>query len=192
MQDSTAFSFGDNRLPVRFWDKLRVNQATGCWEWMAARKPAGYGGWWYKGKQSSTHRDAYTELVGPIPPGLYLDHICRNRPCCNPAHLRTVSPRVNSIENSVSPPAINYAKTHCDNGHPYPDVPLTEAGKSGHRFRRCGECRRQKNSRPKAVTTHGTPAGYRAGCRCEACVEHQRLRMRDYRHRKALTRSSQS
>ena len=78
----------------RFWSKV---QPTGfCWEWVGQINPYGYGvfatgqgkGGWYK---VSAHRTAYTLLVGPIPEGMELDHVCKNRRCVNPDHLEPVT-----------------------------------------------------------------------------------------------------
>lgn len=59
-----------------------------CWIWTASLNIAGYGttrvkidGRW---RSRSAHRLAYEELVGPIPPGLVIDHLCRVRRCINP------------------------------------------------------------------------------------------------------------
>jgi hypothetical protein len=63
----------------------------GCWIWTGALNGAGYGAIGSGGKVLRTHRVAYEHLVGPIPDGLQLDHLCRVRSCCNPAHLEPVT-----------------------------------------------------------------------------------------------------
>lgn len=88
-----------------------------CWPWLGPITKHGYG---RKSRCNvSAHRLVWEKERGPIPPGLFIDHICRNRRCVNPNHLRPVTPRINSIENSVSPAAINAAKTHCCRGHEF-------------------------------------------------------------------------
>lgn len=67
----------------------------GCWEWTAAKAGQGYGYFWKDGGLRRIHRVVYEELRGPIPSGLDLDHTCRNRACCNPAHLEPVTRTVN-------------------------------------------------------------------------------------------------
>jgi hypothetical protein len=64
------------------------------------------------------HRVAYELLVGPIPDGMHLDHLCRTPACVNPAHLEPVTPRVNSLRG-VSFSAVNATKETCPAGHPY-------------------------------------------------------------------------
>lgn len=63
----------------------------GCWVWTGALNKAGYGAIGSGTKVLRTHRVAYEHFVGPIPDGLQLDHLCRNRACCNPAHLEPVT-----------------------------------------------------------------------------------------------------
>lgn len=78
-------------LEDRFWRK--VAKGEGCWEWQAARDSNGYGVF-NKGEGRGldrAHRVAYELLVGAIPPGLVLDHLCRNKSCCNPGHLEPVT-----------------------------------------------------------------------------------------------------
>ena len=75
-------------------DRIAVTPA-GCWEWKLARNPRGYGLCFRRDWRGGAHRFTYTHLVGPIPDGLHLDHLCRNPPCVNPAHLEPVTPREN-------------------------------------------------------------------------------------------------
>lgn len=64
------------------------------------------------------HRVVYEHLIGPIPVGLELDHLCRVRNCVCPFHLEPVPQRTN-LMRGFSPTAINARKTHCPNGHSY-------------------------------------------------------------------------
>lgn len=82
-------------LPVeqRFW--MKVDRTDTCWLWTASKTRNGYGmfGVSIDGKvtTSPAHRWAYEMLVGPIPTGLQIDHLCRVRHCVNPAHLEPVT-----------------------------------------------------------------------------------------------------
>lgn len=62
-----------------------------CWIWTGHVNENGYGRIGYKRKVTGTHRLAYELLVGPIPEGMEPDHLCRERACCNPAHLEPVT-----------------------------------------------------------------------------------------------------
>lgn len=78
-----------------------VFDANGCRVWCGgARK--GYGRIRYRGVKLSVHRVAWEMVNGAIPDGLVVDHTCRNRRCCRVEHLRVVTPRQNSLENSNS------------------------------------------------------------------------------------------
>lgn len=83
---------------ARLFDRIHVT-ATGCWEWMGPRHYKGYGKTGTPGPDGSrfAHRVMYQYLVGPIPTGLVLDHVCENKPCINPRHLEPVTVRVNTI-----------------------------------------------------------------------------------------------
>jgi hypothetical protein len=70
------------------------------------------------GSQPTAHRAFYMELVGPIPDGLTIDHLCKVRNCVNPDHLEPVSRGENTLRGN-SPHAQNARKTHCLNGHLY-------------------------------------------------------------------------
>lgn len=82
-----------------------------CWAWTGALNSKGYGCVGVNGKSQLSHRVAYELLVGEIPEGLQLDHLCVNKPCCNPSHTEPVTGKVN-CERSW--PAL---KMLCVNGH---------------------------------------------------------------------------
>lgn len=132
---------------VRFWSS--IEQTETCWLWKAYRDRDGYGVLTCRPKYMRAHRFAYELLIGPIPEGLQLDHLCRIRHCVNPKHLEPVTSRVNSLRGRTLQ-AINAAKTHCPQGHPY-DAENTRFY-AGRRF--CHTCmlesdRRQHLKSPK-------------------------------------------
>lgn len=103
----------------RFWAKVVWNgDEDECWTWEASKNCGGYGHFTAGGRHFSAHRFAYELLVGPIPEGLDLDHLCRVRNCVNPAHLEPVTRRENLLRGKTIQ-ARNAAKTHCPQGHPY-------------------------------------------------------------------------
>jgi len=63
----------------------------GCWVWQRSRMGHGYGRLKRGGIWLSAHRYYYELLVGPIPAGLTIDHLCRNRACVNPDHMEPVT-----------------------------------------------------------------------------------------------------
>lgn len=127
----------------RFFEKIRESE-SGCWEWTGGLNGVGYGQF-YKGRtalgetgKTYAHRWAYEFFIGPVPEGLHLDHLCRNRKCCNPWHLEPVTCRVNLLRGETTA-AAHARKTHCPKGHPYSGTNL-RINKSGQRF--CRECSR--------------------------------------------------
>ena len=101
---------------IRFWS--RVNKTDTCWLWTAGLTTDGYGHFAEHRISRRAHRIAYEMLVGPIPVGLTVDHLCRERTCQNPAHMELVPPGVNAMRGN-GPAALNARKTHCGNGHPF-------------------------------------------------------------------------
>jgi hypothetical protein len=128
----------------RFWRK--VQKTEGCWEWLACRNAFGYGVLKPPSfdKLMLAHRYTYELLVGPIPDGLQLDHLCRNRGCVNPAHLEPVTNRENCQRGQAG--AFYRNKTHCPQGHPYDETNTYRTSVGG---RMCKACitRRSKERR---------------------------------------------
>lgn len=119
-----------------------------CWIWLGNKSKKGYG-LWSTGDQnhrttSSVHTVLYEKLVGPVPDGLELDHLCRMRACCNPMHLEPVTGSVN-VRRGDGPSLLvarnksrAEAITYCPQGHPY-DERNTYVTKSKSRV--CRACR---------------------------------------------------
>ena len=118
---------------------------SGCWQWTGALNKFGYGKISVGGRDGrilGTHRVAYEALIGPIPDGMQLDHLCRNRACCNPAHLEVVTPRINTLRGD-SAAAANSVKEACGNGHEF--TPANTYVWRGQRH--CRTCRREADRR---------------------------------------------
>lgn len=95
----------------------KIQKTDTCWNWISSGNENKYGHFYHKGKSYMAHRFVYEQLVGPIPPARYIDHVCQNKRCVNPAHLEPVSPSENNKRgNSMS--GLNARKTHCNWGHP--------------------------------------------------------------------------
>lgn len=145
-------------LPSRngsFEDRLlkgyTVDVRSGCWLWLGKPRPRdGYGSIGLprvpgkSARKALAHKAMYEWLVGPVPAGLVLDHLCRNRMCVNPKHLEPVTDAVNILRGEgVS--AQNARKTHCKHNHPLsgdnlyirPDI-LTRVCKTCARQRKHG------------------------------------------------------
>lgn len=135
-------AIGDPRLPDKFWAHVAMDE-RGCWRWSPPRQN-GYGVMHVDRKQKYAHRLAYEALVGAIPAGLEIDHLCRVRNCVNPAHLEPVTLRVNSLRGQ-SFAARNWAKSHCKNGHPFSEQNTwLRRLPSGNVSRVCKECHSQR------------------------------------------------
>lgn len=129
----TAQRLTPDALPPRMTAKTRVEDD--CWIWTGARTSSGYACVGADGKRHLGHRRAYELLIGPIPAGLTLDHLCRNQLCINPAHLEPVTMRENNRRKPV--------KEFCPHGHPMSGDNLrTYVRKNGIHQRQCRTCQR--------------------------------------------------
>ncbi len=90
-----------------------------CWIWRGALNDGGYGVVRVQDRVVKAHRHVYELLCGPIPPGLTLDHLCRNRACVRPSHLEPASRGDNTLRG-VGPSALNSIKVLCIRGHLLP------------------------------------------------------------------------
>lgn len=130
---------------ARFWRK--VQKTEGCWEWTGYRCERGYGSFSpSRGVTAYAHRIAFTQLRGPIPDRMDLDHLCRNTSCCNPDHLDAV-PRRENILRGVGPAARNARKTHCIRGHEFTPENTYAHTVRGLQRRACKKCSCERGSR---------------------------------------------
>lgn len=134
----------------RFKSKYE-KQNNGCWLWIAAKDRDGYGQFHIGNKQFKAHRVSWFIKNGVIKPKHVVDHLCRNRSCVNPKHLRTVTCAVNALNNNIGPSAINAVKTHCINGHEFNNkntLSFKRKDNSSNRTRRvcrvCSKLRQRK------------------------------------------------
>lgn len=120
-----------------FWSHVR--KTRGCWWWTASLQNRGYGQVRSGPRTLLAHRVSYELVVGPIPKGKELDHLCRNRSCVNPKHLEPVTSRTNTHRGLLVA-----LKRTCAQGHPWTRANIAIVGK--HRRRRCLICERARTA----------------------------------------------
>lgn len=127
-----------------FTSKILGTDLDSCWLWIGYMNKQGYGSMCVnqKGKVTSltVQRVSYTLFWGEIPRGLTVDHMCRNRGCANPYHLRAITNRQNVLAGMCQA-AQNARKTHCKRGHALSgaNVLLIKNGEGGRACRTCAK-----------------------------------------------------
>lgn len=148
---------GRGRPRMAIFSRVRMADGfDGCWEWTGPISERGYGV-----ANGQAHRTVYELLVGPIPEGLQLDHLCHNedltceggaiclhRRCVNPMHLEPVTNQENALRSRLTLASINSAKTHCPSGHEFtPENTAIYGSKQPGRY--CRQCYRDKSKRER-------------------------------------------
>lgn len=127
-----------------------------CLVFKGTTLPNGYTQIYGPDKYYRTHRLVYQECVGPLHDDLVIDHICRNRACVKPSHLRQITNEEN-VMIGEGPAAKNARKTHCDSGHEFTNQNTyfyTDAGRPGKTFRGCKACRRKSLKKWRAKVAY--------------------------------------
>jgi len=134
----------DQELERRLLDKIDF---TGdCWTWTAGLGDKGYGTLRTPSGMKKAHRLVWEWYVGPIPKGLVIDHLCRNRACVNPDHLEVVTHRENILRGEGLA-AQQAERTHCPHGHPYAGDNLYVSPRGARFCRACLRARQPEAQR---------------------------------------------
>lgn len=140
--DGSFLVKGDGPFPVtgrrtveRFWNKIDICGPNDCWLWTASTQSRGYGQFYLAGTVVLAHRLAYELVVGAVPDGQQVDHLCRVLRCCNPSHLESVTQQENILRQYT------YARTQpCKRGHSADDRFYRADGRS-----ECRLCVRERD-----------------------------------------------
>lgn len=173
-----------------------------CVEWTGAMTPEGYGRRRVSGKIWMAHRYAYQMFYGDLDDGLVIDHLCFNRACVEPTHLRQITREENSARHNPDCRCRKHlsiwAGNECPNGHDLttpgarmPPEDFQEYGRctacheerkaaARHRKRELADKERPDRKRRRSAWAHGTVAGARY-CRCEECREAKNSYCREWR-----------
>jgi len=137
-------TYGDPRLPERYWTKVYPEPNTGCWLWGGAVGGNGYSTSYLHGQVMSAHRAMHLAVLGPVPKGWQVDHVaargCTSPLCVNPEHLEAVTQAENLRRQGE-------AVTACPKGHAYDESNTGWQRSRTGRSRYCKECNRARQRR---------------------------------------------
>jgi hypothetical protein len=149
----------------RFWERVveasepSPNGWTGCWVWTGTPRHDGYGrmsiGSRGTQREHLVHRLSYEWIVGKIPEGLVIDHLCRNRACVNPAHMEPVT-NVENVMRGEGFSATHARKTYCPAGHKLAGRNLSKWHLK-HGQRKCATCHAAREQVRRDRTRGCTP-----------------------------------
>lgn len=155
-------------LAERFWSK--VDQSGDCWIWLGGKSSSGYGAFAPAFKERYVaHRFSYELVVGPIPANCDMDHLCRNPPCVNPAHLEPVS-HAENCRRGMGFSGRNARKVQCDAGHDLDgdNLYLDPKGR-----RQCKTCRNRAGREHRARHGAGQAAAEREARNAEVARRYE-------------------
>ncbi len=158
----------DARRLLRVCERLHVDGESGCWIWTGYRSK-GYGRIGLPGNRTVyVHRVVYEWFVGPIAEGLTLDHLCENKACANPDHVRqaTRSENISRSWEIGERDNKNRDKTRCPRGHAYDELNTRYDAKGARKCRTCDRERKVERRKLEPVF-----------------LERERARRRSYYHR---------
>lgn len=130
--------------------RLFLVQPDGCWEWVRGFDNMGYGSIVIARQTKRAHRAVYEAFREPIPSGMELDHLCRNKRCVNPDHLEVVTHSENLRRHYAT-------VTTCPHGHAY-DKATTYRDTAGKR--RCRVCLRERQRARRASAERPAPSDH--------------------------------
>jgi len=158
--------WGDQRLPLRFWEKTKIDMTAGCWAWTAGTDSDGYAYFRFPAPVTTRRaaRGAYIVLVGPITDGMTIQHDCHVAGCVNvnPGHAGRTLTSPDNVRNGKA------RIQECPQGHPYTPENTIMVGPSKNR-RGCRTCYNDRSreywhtTRKAAEKAARRAAGYRGG-----------------------------
>lgn len=156
--DLNAIDWTEKRV-TRFWSRVDKKPGDGCWEWTGWKQNYGYGMFSVISQDSRrcllAHRVSMHLHGIELPDGKVCDHLCRNRKCVRPSHIRLVTQEENVLaDGSLCLTKKKADQVRCSRGHEFSVVPSHESNRKPKR-RRCLACRRDSDRARYAAKAGG-------------------------------------